>query len=102
MEIVVFYIPCPNKNIAIEISEALINQKLAACTNMIEGVSMFHWGDGMQRDTEVYLIAKTTLNHIASLELKVLQMHPYETPAVVHWIAQVNEAYGTWMLSQVN
>ncbi len=102
MEIALFYIPCPNKTSATEIATTLIDEQLVACTNLFEGISMFHWADALQRDTEMYLICKTSIAMIDKVEKRISEIHPYDTPAIIHWIAQVNDSYGKWVKAQID
>ena len=66
------------------IGEALVAKQLAACVNLIDGMtSIYRWQGEIQRDTETVLIAKTTEHQIISLIDQVKALHSYECPCIV-------------------
>ena len=51
---------CPDKGVATAISTALLDKRLAACVNHIEGIeSLYRWEGKLQRNQEVLLMIKT-------------------------------------------
>ncbi len=97
------YIPCPTESLAKSIAIELVTNKLAACANIfLAAKSIYIWDSTLHEDTEVILIAKTTKEVFPSLEKKVLEMHDYECPCIMALnISEMNEAYATWFLSQL-
>ena len=78
------YMTAPNKDSALEIGRRLVEQRLAACVNVIEHMtSLYFWQGAVQRDDEVVLIAKTRDDLMASLVTEVKALHPYECPCIV-------------------
>jgi periplasmic divalent cation tolerance protein len=66
------------------IAESLVNQKLAACVQILPGMeSVYVWKGEVQREPEVLLLAKTTRNNFAGLERQVCALHSYETPEII-------------------
>ena len=57
---IVILITCPNKKEAQKIAQALIEQKLAACVNIIENIqSLFWWKAKVDHARESLLIVKS-------------------------------------------
>jgi periplasmic divalent cation tolerance protein len=62
----------------------LVNEKLAACINIIPEVqSVFRWKNKVDNTPENILIIKTTLNLYDILEKRIKQLHPYELPEII-------------------
>lgn len=84
---------------ATRIAEGLVNQKLAACVQILpEMHSIYFWKGEVQRDREVLLLAKTTRANFAELEREVRAIHSYETPEIVAMpVVEGSEAYLKWL-----
>lgn len=66
------------------IGEALVEARLAACVNMIDGMrSIYRWEGQLQNDKETVLIAKTTDERLPALMDAVKRMHSYDCPCIV-------------------
>ena len=66
------------------IGEALVQDKLAACVNILEGMqSLYIWEDALQKDREVVMIAKTDRDRVPELITKVKALHSYDCPCIV-------------------
>lgn len=75
---------CPNEAIAQRIATALVTERLAACVNRVPQVtSTYFWDGGLQEDTEILLIIKTTAPLLPPLEARLRELHPYEVPELV-------------------
>ena len=86
---------------ATRIADMLITQKLAACVQILPEIrSIYFWKDEVQREREVLLLAKTTRERFAELELQVRAIHSYETPEIIALpIAAASEPYLKWLTS---
>ena len=91
---------CPDAETATRIARALVEERLAACVNVLPGLqSVYRWQGQIQRDTEVLLLIKTTRARYPALQARLPQLHPYELPELVaveaadglpaylHWVA---------------
>jgi periplasmic divalent cation tolerance protein len=77
------FISCP-ADAAEALAAALVEQRLAACVNLLPGVrSVYRWRDAVERAEETLLIAKTSRSRYAELEAEVRRRHPYELPEVI-------------------
>ena len=101
MEAKVVLITCGSEENARQIAEALIAEKLAACVNIIPGLtSVYAWEGKVCRETEWLLIVKTTGQRIAALEKRTQELHSYSTPEfVVLEPEYLSPKYGEWLKS---
>lgn len=66
------------------IAESLVEQRLAACVNLIPGLtSVYRWQEAIERADEVLLIIKTTESRLAALESALRALHSYEVPELL-------------------
>ena len=66
------------------IGRALVEDRLAACVNVIPGmVSLYRWQGEIEEAGEVVLIAKTQAGKFDALAARVAEIHPYDTPCAV-------------------
>jgi periplasmic divalent cation tolerance protein len=67
-----------------KIAQALVDERLAACVNIFDGVrSVFRWQGSVQSGREVVLIAKTVEERFEELRERVIELHSYELPCIV-------------------
>ncbi|MFU8861879.1 MAG: divalent-cation tolerance protein CutA [Cyclonatronaceae bacterium] len=78
------YITTQGKEEARLIGQALVDEKLAACANIIGGMeSIYRWDGTVVQDRESVLIAKTTGERLDALEAKVKELHSYDVPCII-------------------
>ena len=66
------------------IGEKLIEERLAACVNIIDGMeSVYRWEGKIESARETVLIAKTREGLVAKLTDRVKALHSYECPCIV-------------------
>lgn len=66
------------------LAAALVEGRLAACVNMIAGVSsLYRWHGKVERDEEVLLLIKTTAEQLEAVENTLLRLHSYEVPELL-------------------
>ena len=70
----------PQGAVAVAISRAIVEERLAACVTSQPVKSTFWWQGKVQRDDEETLTIKTTRSALAMLKKRVHELHPYETP----------------------
>lgn len=67
-----------------KISSKLIESKLAACVNMIDGVkSVFWWEQKVDIAREIMLIIKTKKSKLSAVIKLVKSIHSYEVPEII-------------------
>lgn len=68
---------------AAELAESLVENRLAACVNVVDCHSTYRWDDEITRDEpEAVLIAKTTGETYPELKAYLDREHPYEVPCI--------------------
>ena len=85
------------------IGEVLVAEQLAACVNLIDGMtSIYLWEGQVRRDTETVIIAKTTEHLVMALTDRVKTLHSYECPCIVALPVDAgNVEFLGWISNQV-
>jgi len=93
------HITAPSRAEAEKIARALVQEKLAACVNIISGArSIYMWEGKLAEEDEVLLIAKTRTSLFESLRKFVKTLHSYECPCIVAVpIAAGHQPYLDWV-----
>lgn len=69
---------------ASRVARALVEEKLAACCNIVPQIrSIYEWEGQVQDDPEVLLIVKTTQQRLADLTARATELHSYDVPEVI-------------------
>jgi periplasmic divalent cation tolerance protein len=97
------YITCADELEATSIGRALVEQRLAACANIIPGMkSIYRWKGSVETAEEVVLIAKTEETLADKLTECVKSLHSYECPCIVITrIVPGNTAFFDWISESV-
>ncbi|HWR90090.1 MAG TPA: divalent-cation tolerance protein CutA [Dissulfurispiraceae bacterium] len=99
MEAVVVYITAPNEEEAARMAAALVEERLAACVNIVKNVrSIYRWKDKTEDETEVLMIAKTQRGLFDRLLRRVRELHSYTVPEVIAMpVIAGSEDYLRWV-----
>lgn len=92
----------PDENLAVKISESLLQQHLAACVHILPaGQSRFRWNGNIETAAEFTLIIKTRTGRYAQLEAELARLHVYETPEILA-LPVINgaKAYLQWITDE--
>ncbi|KAM7451129.1 hypothetical protein ABFA07_001198 [Porites harrisoni] len=97
------FVTCPNKDVAKKIASGLVENKIAACVNIIPGItSVYTWEGKVEEDSEVLLMIKTRTSRVTDLTEYVRKQHPYEVPEVISMkLGEGNPAYLQWISETV-
>ena len=95
------YCTCPDHDTALRIAQTLVDRQLAACVNLVPGLtSVYRWQGQRETAEEVLLLIKTRLAVYPDLEAAVQALHPYELPEIIAVpIAAGLPAYLSWIES---
>lgn len=98
-----FYIPCPDQKTAEKISLILLQEKVAACTNVITGMKSYYWWKSkIESSEEVLLIVKTTSMQKIKLSELIKNNHPYEVPCIAELkLDSLNQEYQDWLIKSL-
>ena len=90
---------CKDLREAKKIARTLVREKLAACVNVVPGVSsIYAWKGKIEEGREVLLVLKSRSSLSKRLAARVKQLHSYEVPEVVTIsIAAGNPDYLRWI-----
>ncbi len=96
-------VTAPSREVADAIATTLVQEKLAACVNLMPVTSIYTWEKQLHQDDEWQLIIKTELDHFSDLESRVLVLHPYDVPEIVAVpLSAGTPAYLSWITAQMN
>jgi periplasmic divalent cation tolerance protein len=99
----VVLVTAANREEAERIAHALVEERLAACVNLVGGVlSIYRWQEAIETAEEVLLLIKTRQEAVDALRRRVQELHSYEVPEfLVLALEQESEAYLAWILANV-
>lgn len=66
------------------LAKTLVDRRLAACVNVIAGVtSVYRWKGAVETDTEQQLVIKTTADKVQALDDAIRALSPYDVPEFI-------------------
>lgn len=78
------YVTAPDGETAAALAKSMVEQRLAACANILGSITSVYWWDGkVNTEGEVGLMLKTRQSLVPELTAALRQAHPYECPCVV-------------------
>ena len=91
----------PDLETARRISNQLVNEKFAACANILPAVeSIYRWKEKIETAAEVIVLFKTTQDRQKAFQEKLRSLHPYDVPEIIfipvaggfreylHWVSE--------------
>lgn len=98
------YVTASDRDEAVRIGRALVEDRLAACANVIDGArSLYRWEGEVRDDPEAVLILKTRVELMDALASRVKEMHSYDVPCIVSWpILDGNAEYLSWLAAETD
>ena len=78
-------------------AEQLLNLKMIACVNYLPIEAAYWWQGEINSGEEFVTILKTRTENWAKLKAKIEQLHPYETPCIIKFNVEANQAYEDWI-----
>ncbi len=83
------------------LARSLVEQRLAACVNLLPGVrSVYSWEGKLCEDDEITLLIKTSAERLPALRAAIVDQHPYDLPEIVALPVDVGaslEGYVAWV-----
>ncbi|MFH0935716.1 MAG: divalent-cation tolerance protein CutA, partial [Candidatus Omnitrophota bacterium] len=81
---VVIFVTASSKEEAGIIANKLVEEKLAACVNILSNVeSIFRWEGKVDQANELLLIIKSREENVAEIIATVKSLHSYEVPEII-------------------
>lgn len=101
--IVVVLLTGPTADELRAIGTRLVEERLAACVNVLRGASsIYRWRDSVEESREALAIVKTTAARMRLLEARVRELHSYEVPEILAIeTAGGSGAYMDWIRDSV-
>jgi periplasmic divalent cation tolerance protein len=96
-------VTAPSADKAASIARALVEERLAACVNIVPGVrSIYRWEGRVHDDPEVLMVIKTERARFESLRARIVALHEYSCPEVIALdIALGHAPYLEWIRQSV-
>ena len=90
---------CGNATEAEKLARHLIDNRLAACVNVVPGLlSYYRWQGKVENDAELLLLIKTSRGLVDEVRSVVEELHSYELPElIVVPIVDGSRAYLDWL-----
>ena len=104
-QIIVVYITAPTNEVGEKIANELMDQKLAACVNLVSPIQSYYlWEGEKQVDEEVLLIIKTMMSIFESRFVPAIQrVHPYDVPEIIAIpIVNGSKQYLDWIRESIS
>jgi periplasmic divalent cation tolerance protein len=98
-EAIVVLVTCGSEEQATNIASSLVEERLAACVNIISPVrSIYRWEGKVWDEKEWLLIIKTQKTRFEALEKKVKSLHSYSVPEIIALpIVEGSASYLKWL-----
>ena len=75
---------CPDEDSAQMVANRLVMENLAACVNIVPGLtSIYKWDGEIQQGTELLLMIKTRDDLLNQAMERIAELHPYELPEII-------------------
>ncbi len=87
---------------AATIGRTLIEERLAACANIVPGIrSIYRWKGKIYDEQEFLIIIKTRTSHFEAVQKRVKELHSYEVPEIISFpVAQGLPQYLEWVQAE--
>ena len=93
------YVTAPSRDEALQIGRAVVQARLAAGANVLDGATSIYWWQGeLRQSSEAVLILRTREERVAELVERVRELHSYDCPCVIALpITAGNPGYLAWI-----
>jgi len=83
VDAVVVYVTAPGTEEARTLARALVDERLAACVNLLPVESIYRWEGQVETAAETLLVIKTRRDRLDGLVRRVRALHPYAVPEII-------------------
>ncbi len=100
----IVYVTASGRDEAASIGKTAVEERLAACVNIISGMESFYWWEGkLESDKEVVCIFKTSALRLEDLIDRIKQLHSYSCPCIVAIpIEAGNNDFLQWIVNETS
>jgi periplasmic divalent cation tolerance protein len=98
-ESLVVFVTCGSEEEGLKIAHALVQERLAACVNLMSPIrSIYRWEGKICDEKEWLLIIKTQMARVDDLEKRVKALHSYSVPEIIALpIVTGSPSYLNWL-----
>jgi periplasmic divalent cation tolerance protein len=98
-DFIVVFVTCGSEDEALKIAHALVEERLAACANMVSPIrSIYRWEGKICDEKEWLLVIKTRQSLFEDLAKRVKALHSYSVPEIIALpITEGSPAYLNWI-----
>lgn len=102
MENCIIYCTVPNDFNANLIALTLVEEKLAACVNILPSItSIYKWENQVQTDKEFLMLIKTSQDKFEAVEKRIKELHEYSLPEIIAVpIINGSKEYQNWIFKE--
>ena len=99
---ILVYMTAGSPEEARRLGRTLVEERLAACVNLIDGMtSLYRWQGGLEEGRETVILAKTRADLFEALAARVRALHSYATPCIVEIpLGRIDSGYLTWLTAE--
>jgi periplasmic divalent cation tolerance protein len=96
---IVVYVAAGSEQEALTIAKAVVEERLAACANLIAKIrSIYRWEGKVCDEPESYLIIKTRQKLFQALKERITALHSYDVPEIIALpIVEGLDSYLEWI-----
>ena len=100
---IIIFCTTPDFKCAKKISKILVEKEIAACCNIISGLtSIYKWENKLQEDSEFLIMIKSVSDKFSSVTEEILTIHPYSVPEIISLeINECSEKYLDWVVRSI-
>ena len=93
----------PSADVAATVARTLVEERLAACVNIVPAVrSIYRWESAIHDDAEALAIIKTTAARVVAMRDRLVELHPYDVPEAIELpVAGGHTPYLAWVTGEV-
>lgn len=103
MNVISVYVVFASASEAEAISRAAVEERLAACVNLLGPVkSIYRWEGAIEAANEVAAIFKTSHGALDALMTRISELHSYDVPCIAAWpLERINADYERFVIDNV-
>jgi len=93
------HVTAPSREQAAEIARKLVEERLAACVNIVGDMrSVYRWDGKIHEEEEVLCLVKTRPELLDALTERIRALHPYDVPEILAFeVADGSADYLAWL-----
>lgn len=93
---------CPDASTAGAIARALVDERLAACGNVVPTLtSIYRWQGAIEEAGECLLLLKAPREGVEALAVRLVELHPYDVPEILELaIERGASSYLRWVVEE--